>query len=155
MGLFGDNFKKKVVLNDSDFDEVSRKKYKLKDFLLDLNEKHGNILKQDPDAVKDFQPFIVLRSLSQHTDCVLWCDEINRRPNMSKEMMYTYLYSKIRKSKRYSSWTQPYSNEDIDLIKEYYKYSNERAIEAYEKVLSKKPNALSIIRQKLDKGGRK
>lgn len=155
MGLFGDSFNKKVVQNDSDFDEVSRKKYKLKDFLVDLNEKKGNLILQDPDAIKDFQPFIVLRSLSQHIDCILWCEEINRRSGMSKEMIYHYLYSKIRKSRRYSVWTQPYSNEDIDLIKEYYKYSNERAIEAYEKVLSKKPNALSIIRQKLDKGGRK
>jgi hypothetical protein len=58
----------------------------------------------------------------------------------------------VRPRKRFSKWFKQADNDDLDAIKEYYGYSNSKALQALS-VLSK--NELEIIKTTLNKGGSK
>lgn len=147
--LFGELIEKNEPLVIKD---VKRKKYSNKDFFNDITNKNGNLLLQDIDAVKDLKLFTLNRMLSQFKDCILICNEVNKMINVNKETAYFYLYTRVRKGKRFTKWNNPYKSEDIELVKKYYNYSNKKAIEALE-ILQKTPDALEIIRQEMFDGG--
>ena len=60
-----------------------------------------------------------------------------------------YLYS-IRKRKRFSPWIKKENDENLEAVKEYYGYSNQKAYQALS-ILSKKD--IEYIKSKLFKGG--
>ena len=148
MNLFGEE---SAPIKKVDEPLVKRKKLKLGDFLNDINMKNGNLLLKDPDAHKDLSPFLVLSALSKHKDCMYSCDELNKM-NLPKDQFYHYLYTNIRKRKRFSKFHKGTIDDDIKMIMEFYKYSHERAEEAYE-ILSKKDGALDKIKYQMRKGG--
>lgn len=100
---------------------------------------------------KDYVPFVVNRALSFYYDCVLYANEMNRNPNINPLLQYQYLLNTVRPYKRrYQKWQKRETVEDLDAIKEYYNYSNEKAKEALT-VLSK--SQIDEIKKNLDKGG--
>lgn len=102
---------------------------------------------------KDYLPFMVNRSLSFHYDCIFYANQMNMLPNTDKLMQYHFYLNSIRSYKRpFRKWLKKESSGDIESVKEYYKYSNEKAIEVL-KILT--DDDLKIIRKKLDKGGTK
>ena len=60
-----------------------------------------------------------------------------------------YYLNSIRASKRFSKWSKPIADEDIESIQEYYKVSKVRALEII-KVLSKEQ--IDLIKIKIIKG---
>lgn len=98
-----------------------------------------------------YVPFVVNKALSFHRDCVLRANEMNRLPNTDKLLQYHYLLNTIRGYKRpFQKWQKLEKSSDLDSIKEYYKYSNEKAKEAL-KILS--DDELAAIKEQLNKGG--
>jgi len=98
-----------------------------------------------------YVPFIVNRALSYHYDCILSANDMNLAPHLSKSMQYQYHLNKIRAWKRpFQKWQKLEKNDDLDLIKEKYGYSNDKARAALE-ILSKEQ--VEIIRKEMNKGG--
>lgn len=109
--------------------------------------------KQPEEALdfKDYAPFIVNRSLSYHLDCVPYIQEVNTHPFIDKDMQYQYLLNSIRPMKRkFVPWQKAGIDENIQSVKEYFGYSNQKAREAL-KILTK--DQIAEIKRKTDKGG--
>jgi hypothetical protein len=110
--------------------------------------------KKKPDGeldYVDYAPFIVNRSLSYHLDCVLHAQEMNLCPSLDKDMQYQYLLNSIRPMKRkFAPWQKSKVEENIDCIKLYFGYSNQKAKEAL-RILT--DEQIADIRRKTDKGG--
>ena len=103
------------------------------------------------DNEKDYIPFVVNKALSFHYDCVLIANEMNKVPNTDGILQYHYLLNKVRGYKRpFQKWHKRETIEDLDAIKEYYTYSNDKAKEALT-VLSN--DQINEIKSKLNKGG--
>lgn len=111
------------------------------------NKKH--IINEDNEG--DYVPFVVNKALSFHRDCVLYANEMNKLPNTDKLLQYQYLINSVRGYKRpFQKWHKRDTIENLDAVKEYYNYSNEKAKEALS-VLS--DDQLNDIKKKLFKGG--
>ena len=110
----------------------------------------NNLIEEDPSTIKDYAPYIVNRCLSGHLDCVMFVNEMNRYPNLDKDMQYSFYLNTLRKKKRFSPWLRKDKVTDLEIIKKYYGYSNEKASNAL-KILSKQQ--IAFIKQRLDTGG--
>tara|TARA_R100000008_G_scaffold42127_1_gene24258 strand:- start:6 stop:386 length:381 start_codon:yes stop_codon:yes gene_type:complete len=122
----------------------------LKDWLNSINFNKNNLIEEDPSTIKDYAPYIVNRCLSGHLDCVMFVNEMNRYPNLDKDMQYSFYLNTLRKKKRFSPWLRKDKVTDLEIIKKYYGYSNEKASNAL-KILSKQQ--IAFIKQRLDTGG--
>jgi hypothetical protein len=99
----------------------------------------------------DYVPFIVNRALSFHYDCVLLANEMNKLPNTDKLLQYSFLLNSVRGYKRpFQKWQKRETIENLEAVKEYYNYSNDKAKEALT-VLSN--DQLDEIKKMLFKGG--
>ena len=100
---------------------------------------------------RDYVPFVVNRSISFHLDMVMDANQMNMLPSADPLLQYHYLLNKVRAYKRpFQKWQKRETLENLDLVKEYYNYSNEKAKEA----LSILSNAqIEQIKKNLNKGG--
>jgi hypothetical protein len=106
---------------------------------------------EDDQSYKDYTTFVINRALSYHMDCVLYANEMNIHNGLDKDMQYQYLLNTIRPMKRkFQKWQKAEVNNDIDCVKLYFGYSNERAKEAL-RILSNEQ--IAEIREKTTKGG--
>ena len=107
---------------------------------------------QDELDYKDYNAFVVNRALSYHMDCILYINQMNLHPDLEKDMQYQYLLNTIRPMKRkFQPWQKASADKDIESVKLYFGYSNEKAKEAL-RILN--DEQLAEIRRKTDKGGR-
>jgi len=121
-----------------------------KEIIPSILTKGKSVFPEDSDY-KDYVPFVVNRALSYHMDCVLYVNDLNQHPSMDKDMQYHYLLNSIRPMKRkFQPWQKPSADKDIDCVKEYFGYNNQRAKEALA-ILTKEQ--IAEIRIKTDKGG--
>ena len=123
----------------------------LKDWLNSINFTKENLL-EDPSTVSEYPPYIINRCLSCHLDCVLFANEMNKYSFLDKDMQYTFYLNTLRKKKRFSPWLRKEKVTDLQSVKQYYGYSNEKASQAL-KILSKQQ--LDYIKQRLETGGSK
>ena len=99
----------------------------------------------------DYVPFVVNKALSFHYDCVMWANEMNLRPNTDGLLQYHYLLNKVRGYRRpFQKWQKLEKSKDLDVVKEYYNCSNEKARE-YLTALTK--DQISELSRRLFKGG--
>ena len=120
----------------------------LKDWLNSIN-----FTKEDlSDEISSYPPYIVNRCLSGHLDCVILSNEMNKYPNLDKDMQYSFYLNTLRKKKRFSPWLRKDKVTDLECVKKYYGYSNEKASQAL-KILTKEQ--INFIKQRLDIGGKK
>ena len=124
----------------------------LKDWLNSINFTKKNLLEEDPSLAKDYPPYIINRCLSGHLDCILLVNEMNKYASLDKDMQYEFLLNSLRQRKRFSPWLRKDKISDLDYVKRYYGYSNEKASQAL-KLLS--PEQIEFIKQRLDTGGKK
>ena len=124
----------------------------LKDWLNSINFNKENLIKENPDIVKQYPPFIVNKCLSGHIDCVLFANEMNKHHSLDKDMQYFFYLNSVRKRKRFSPWLRKDKIKDLACVKQYYGYSNEKASQAL-KILT--PEQIKFIKQRLDIGGSK
>ena len=82
----------------------------------------------------------------------LYANEINLNHSLDKDMQYTFYLNTIRKQRRFSPWVYKDKIEDLECVKKYYGYSNEKALQVL-KILSK--DQIIFIKQRLDTGGRR
>ena len=122
----------------------------LKDWLNSINFTKENLL-EDSSTVSEDPPYIINRCLSGHLDCILFVNEMNRYSFLDKDIQYNFYLNTLRKKKRFSPWLRKEKVTDLQSVKQYYGYSNEKASQAL-KILSKQQ--LEYIKQRLETGGR-
>ncbi len=125
--------------------------YQLKDYLNGINLKQGS-LHEDDRAMAKYPTFVVNKCLAGHLDCILFVNEMNKNHQLSKDMQYSFYLNTLRKKKRFSPWLRKDKVTDLESVKQYYGYSNEKASQAL-KILTKEQ--INFIKQRLDIGGRK
>ena len=123
----------------------------LKDWLNSINFNKRNLIEEDPDVIKNYPPYIINRCLSGNLDCIMFVNEMNKYSFLEKDMQYTFYLNTLRKKKRFSPWLRKDKVTDLQSVKQYYGYSNEKASQAL-KILSKQQ--LEYIKQRLETGGR-
>ena len=120
----------------------------LKDWLNSINFTKENL----SEDISSYPPFVINRCLSGHIDCILFANEMNMHHQLDKDMQYSFLLNSLRKRKRFSPWLRKDKIEDLESIKTYYGYSNEKALQVLE-ILSRQQ--IDFIKKKLDIGGKK
>jgi len=122
--------------------------YELKDWLNSIN-----FTKEDlSEEIKSYAPYIINRCLSGHIDCIMFANEMNKYHFLDKDMQYSFFLNTLRKKKRFSPWLRKEKVTDLECIKKYYGYSNEKASQAL-KILTQEQ--INFIKQRLDIGGSK
>jgi hypothetical protein len=124
----------------------------LKDWLNSINQTKKNLMNEDSSLVKEYAPFIINRCLSGHIDSILFANEMNMHHQLDKDMQYSFYLHSLRKRNRYSPWIYKDKIANLECVKQYYGYSNEKAIQAL-KILNK--DQIEFIKKRLDTGGKK
>jgi hypothetical protein len=120
-------------------------------YLNSINASKKDIMIDDL-AEKDYNSFLVNRSLSYFYDTIGVANVMNRYHHIDNKLQYHFLINIVRKRKRFSKWYKPETESDIEVVKEYYGYSNEKARQIMP-LLS--PEQITIIKEKVSKGGRR
>ena len=123
----------------------------LKDWLNSINKTKKNLIDEDPSLEKEYNPYIVNRIYSGHLDSVMFANEMNKYSFLSKKIQYDFYLNSLRSKKRFSPWLRKDKIKDLDYVKRYYGYSNEKAQQAL-KILTKQQ--LNFIRSKFETGGK-
>ena len=124
----------------------------LKDWLNSINQTKQNLIDEDPSLEKEYAPFIINKCFSGQIDSILFANEMNINHHLDKDMQYSFYLNSIRKRKRFSPWIHKDKVKDLECVKQYYGYSNEKASQAL-KILTKEQ--LAFIKKRLDIGGTK
>jgi len=121
-----------------------------KEIIPSILQTKKSVIHDDLDA-KAYTPFVVNRALSYHMDCVLYANEMNLHPDLEKDLQYQYLLNTIRPMKRkFQPWQKSEVDKDIECVKIYFGYSNQKAKEAL-RILN--DEQIAEIKRKTDKGG--
>ena len=128
--------------------------YELKDYLNAINFTKQQLLDTDDLTwEKKYPPFVINKCLSMFYDCIAQVNEMNGFHFLDKKTQFHFLINSIRKKKRFGGkWLSQTKLKNIEYIKEYYGYSNEKAKEALN-ILTKEQ--VEFIKEALSKGGRK
>ena len=103
-----------------------------------------------PEDERKYSPFIVNRGLSFFMDTIFQANEVNVHFHLDSRLQFDYLLNSVRKKRRYSKWLKPEKLSDMDIVKEYYGFGNQKAKDALS-ILTKEQ--LDYIKDKLNQGG--
>jgi len=126
------------------FSFVNEINYGKRDLMRDQNGEHSDLLE------RVYNPYITNRSLSYFHDTVIHANEMNKNHHLDSRLQNMYLINTIRKRKRFSKWIKPTELEDIEAVKEYYGYSNEKARQVLALLTNER---LTELKQRVYKGG--
>ena len=121
------------------------------DFVNAINYDKKDIMVDDI-AEKQYVPFMVNRSLSYFQDTVLMANEMNLNAHLDNRLQFDFFINIVRKRKRFSKWFKPETQSDVEVVKTYYGYSNEKARQVLS-LLTK--DQIEALKKKVNKGGRK
>ena len=124
--------------------------YKLSDYLNSINWSKEDLQERDGDWMKNYPPYIVNKCLDGFIDSVLYANEMNIMHHLGKDMQYSFYLNSLRKKRRYSPWLKKDKARDLDVIKQYYGYNNDKAQDAL-RILTK--DQIELIKTKLNTGG--
>mgnify|MGYP003111331871 FL=1 len=128
-------------------------RYPLKDYLNSINYTKKSVMDtDDPAWEKKYPAYIVNKCMSHHMDTVMYANEMNMCQHIDNKLQYDFFINTVRSRKRFSPWDKKQKMNDLDVVKQYYGYSNEKARQALN-ILT--PDQLNVIKNKLNKGGKK
>ena len=121
------------------------------DYLKSINATKKNIMVDDITE-SEYNAFIINRGLSFFPDTVLYDNEMNLNHHLDSRLQYDFLINIIKKKKRFTKWVKPQEIANLEVIKEYYGYSNEKA----KSVLSLLNNGqMEELKKRIYKGGKR
>lgn len=104
------------------------------DFTNDINEQKKNVIRNSDSpaaAEKLYSPFLTLRQLSYHSDCILLVNELNTRGvqpyNIPKIQHFEFLLNIISRKKRFTKFDKHEGDEKLQLIMNVFGYNIEKA----------------------------
>ena len=126
--------------------------YELKDYLNSINYTKEPLMDtEDEQWEKKYPPFIVNKCLAPFQDTIMLVNEINQLHHLDKKLQYDFLLNSLRTRKRFAPWVKATKLENLEYVKEFYGYNNEKAKIALT-ILNDKQ--IATIKEKLYKGGR-
>ena len=139
-----------VKTYDAEEFKVKKKAISPFDFANSINYTKENLMVDDWSE-KQNNAFIINKSLSHGIDTVVAANEMNARPHLDAKLQYDFLQGFVRKKKRFNKWLKAEKEENLEIIKEYFGYSNVRAQEVL-RILSDED--IVEIKKLLNKGGK-
>jgi len=121
------------------------------EYLNAINSTKKDIMVDDI-AEKQYNSFMVNRGLSYFYDTALLANEMNQRHHLDNRLQFDFLINIVRKKKRFSKWTKVQQNEDVEVIKQYYGYSNQKARQIHSLLTSEQ---IDELKKKVYRGGKK
>ena len=121
------------------------------EYLNAINHTKQNVMVDDL-AEKSYNSFMVNRGLSYFSDTVLMANEMNRYHHIDNRLQFDFFINIVRKKKRFSKWNKPEIVSDVEVVKQYYGYSNEKARQVLTLLTS---DQIDELKKKVYKGGRK
>ena len=126
--------------------------YELKEYLKALNQTKEPLLDSEDEMwEKKYMPYIVNKCLMPFPDTIQLVNEINQLHHLDKKLQFDFLLNSLRPRKRYTPWMKAKKLDNLEHVKEYYGYNNEKAKYALD-ILN--DEQISAIKTKLNKGGR-
>ena len=126
--------------------------YELKDYLNAINHTKERLMDtEDEEWEKKYPPFIVNKCLAGFQDTIMLVNEINQYPHLDKKLQFDFLINSIRPRKRFTPWVKANKLENLEYVKEFYGYNNEKARVALS-ILN--DEQIATIKRKLNKGGK-
>ena len=126
--------------------------YELKEYLKAINQTKEPLMDGDDEEwERKYPPFIVNKCVAPFADTIMLVNEINQLPNVDKKMQFDFLLNSLRPRKRFTPWLKATKLENLEYVKEFYGYNNEKAKVALD-ILN--DEQISAIKQKMNKGGR-
>ena len=127
--------------------------YELKEYLKSINLTKQNLMdSEDKVWERRYPSFIINKCLAPFNDTILLVNEMNHHNHLDNKMQYDFLLNSLRKQNRYAPWMKASISKNLEYVKEYFGYNNEKARSALN-VLNDKQ--IAYIKSKLNKGGRK
>ena len=105
----------------------------------------------DDLAEKEYNSFLVNRSLSFFPDTILYANEMNINHHIDARLQFDFFINIIKKRKRFSKWTKATEIENLEVIKEYYGYSDDKAKSVYNLLNHEQ---IEQLKKRIYKGGR-
>ena len=128
------------------------KMYELKDYLNAINHTKEKLMDtEDEEWEKKYPPFIVNKCLSGFQDTLMLVNEINQYHHLDKKLQFDFLLNSLRSRKRFTPWLKAKKLDNLEYVKEFYGYNNEKAKVALT-ILN--DEQIATIKQKTNKGGR-
>lgn len=121
------------------------------EFVKSINQTKINLIEEHPEYERFYESYLTNRSLSYFHDTVALANIMNQFHQIDKTLQYNFLLNTVRKKNRFSKWEKSNNSEDVNAVKEYYGYSNEKARDVV-KILSS--DELNEIKRRMKKGGR-
>lgn len=121
------------------------------DYLNSINTSKKDIMIDDI-AEKEYNAFIINRGLSYFQDTVLMANEMNANHHIDHRLQFDFYINIVNKRKRYSKWLKPSEEADLDVVKKYYGYSNEKAKSVLPLLDNK---SIEEMKKRIYTGGRK
>ena len=126
--------------------------YELKDYINAINYTKEPLLDtEDEQWEKKYPPYIINKCIAPFPDSLMLVNEINQLHHLDKKLQYDFLINSLRARKRYTPWMKAKKLKNLEYVKEYYGYNNEKAKSALD-ILN--DEQISTIKTKLNKGGR-
>ena len=124
----------------------------LKDWLKSINQTKKNLIDIDPSLEKEYSPYVINHCLSGDVDSLMFSNEMNIFPNLDKKLQYDFYINSLRVRSRFSTWLRKDVIKDLEYVKRYYQYNNEKAQQALTILTSEQ---LNFIKSKFETGGTK
>ena len=126
--------------------------YELKDYLNAINHEKKNLMDTDDEMwERKYPAFIVNKCIAPFPDTIHLVNEMNLHNHLDKKLQFDFLLNSIRTRKRFTPWMKASKQKNLEYVKEYYGYNNEKAKSAL-KLLN--DEQIKTIKDSLNKGGR-
>ena len=126
--------------------------YELKEYLNAINNTKEPLMDSEDDQwEKKYPPFIVNKCVAPFPDTVMLLNEINQLHHLDNKLQFDFLINSLRPRKRFTPWLKATKLENLEYVKEFYGYNNEKAKAALD-ILN--DEQISAIKTRLNKGGR-
>ena len=126
--------------------------YELKDYLKAVNHTKERLLDTEDEVwEKKYPPFIINKCVAPFPDTIMLVNEINQLPHLDKKLQFDFLINSLRPRKRYTPWLKAMKLDNLEYVKEYYGYNNEKEKVALDILTDEQ---ISAIKRKLYKGGK-
>ena len=127
--------------------------YELKEYLKSINTTKENLMdKDDPLYEKKYPAFIINKCLAPFNDTIMLVNEMNINNHLDNKLQYDFLLNSLRKQNRFATWMKASKSKNLEYVKEYFGYNNEKARSALN-ILN--DEQIAYIKNKLNKGGKK
>ena len=126
--------------------------YELKEYLNAVNHTKEPLMDTEDEVwEKKYPPFIVNKCIAPFQDTIMLVNEMNRLHRLDKKLQFDFLLNSIRTRKRFTPWLKANKTKNLEYVKEYYGYNNEKAKSAL-KLLN--DEQIKAIKDSLNKGGK-